>query len=133
MSTARRPEERGETLGAIRTEYQECLHARTDATPSGNFHSFCWWHSEGGTRMTVLHPLLHRRWLILATVGLAVVVGLIVYGSRSAALPTPEQLCRERLGLRRQMADSAAGATLLGACINDVTHARSSPLRTPGR
>jgi len=85
--------------------------------------------------MTVLHTLLHRhrRWLILATVGLAFVAGLIAYGSRPAAPPTPEQLCRERLGLTRQTADSVAGAAMLLACINDVTHARRNPPPTPGR
>jgi hypothetical protein len=83
--------------------------------------------------MAILHTLLHRRrpWLILATIGLACVVGLVIYGSRTAAPPTPEQLCRERLG--RQAADSVAGAALLLTCINDVTHSRSSPPRTPGR
>jgi hypothetical protein len=85
--------------------------------------------------MTIFHNLLHKRrhWLILATVGLAFVIGLIVYRSRPAAPPTPEQLCRERLGLSRQTADSVAGATMLSTCINDVTHSRSSPPRTPGR
>jgi len=85
--------------------------------------------------MTIFHNLLHkqRRWLILATVGLALVVGLIVYESRPAALPTPEQLCRERLGLSRQTADSVAGATMLLTCINDVTHSRHNPPPTPGR
>ena len=91
--------------------------------------------TEVSKRMTVLHTFLHRRrrWLILATVGLAFVVGLIIYGSRPAALPTPEQLCRERLGLRRQTADSVAGAALLVACINDITHSWGNPPLTPGR
>ena len=83
--------------------------------------------------MTVLHPLLHRRWLLLATVALAFVIGLVLYGQRLAAPPTPEQLCRERLGLSRQTADSVAGAALLLTCINDVTHARRNPPATPGR
>ena len=85
--------------------------------------------------MAILHTLLHRLrpWLILATVGLAFVVGLVIYGHRPAAPPTPEQLCRERLGLRRQTADSVAGAAMLLACINDVTHARRNPPPTPGR
>ena len=88
--------------------------------------------------MAILHTLLHRRrhWLILATVGLAMVglafvVGLVIYGSRTAAPPTPEQLCKERLG--RQAADSVAGAALLLTCINDVTHSRTNPPQTPGR
>lgn len=91
--------------------------------------------SLGGKRMTILHPFLHRRrhWLILATVALVVMAGLVIYGHRSAAPPAPEQLCRERLGLSRQTADSAAGTTLLGACINDVTHARRNPPSTPSR
>jgi hypothetical protein len=73
--------------------------------------------------MTVLHPLLHRcrSWLILATVGLAFVVGWVIYGHHPAAPPTPEQLCRERLGVRQQVADLAAGAAMLLTCINDVT------------
>jgi hypothetical protein len=42
--------------------------------------------------MTLLHTLSHRRryWLILATVGLAFVVGLVIYGHRPAAPPAPE-------------------------------------------
>ena len=81
--------------------------------------------------MAVLHR--RRHWLILALVGLACVAGLIVYKSRPTALPTPEQLCREQLGLSRQTADSAAGTTMLLTCINDVTHARRTPPPTPGR
>ena len=81
--------------------------------------------------MTLLHR--RRHWLILATVAFAFVVGLMFYGSRPTALLTPEQLCRERLGLRRQTADSGAGATMLLTCINDVTHSRRNPPSTPGR
>jgi len=85
--------------------------------------------------MTILHTLLHRRryWLILITVGLTFGVGLIVYEHRPAAPPTPEQLCKERLGLSRQTGTSVAGATMLSTCINDVTHARNNPPRMPGR
>jgi hypothetical protein len=85
--------------------------------------------------MAILHTRFHRRryWLILAAVGLAFVVGWVVYGSRPAVPPTPEQLCRERLGLSRQTADSVAGATMLSTCINDVTHSRHNPPPTPGR
>ena len=85
--------------------------------------------------MPLLHTLLHRHghWLILATVGLAFAVGLVIYESRPAAPPTPEQLCRERLGLSRQTADSVAGATRLLTCINEVTHSRYNPPPTPGR
>jgi hypothetical protein len=85
--------------------------------------------------MTVLHSLLHRcrHWLILATVGLACVVGWVLYGHRTAAPPTPEHLWRERLGLSRQAADSGAGAAMLGACIKEVTHSRRNPPATPSR
>jgi hypothetical protein len=85
--------------------------------------------------MAILHTLLHtrRHWLILTTVGLAFVVGLVIYGHRPAAPPAPEQLCRERLGLSRQTADSVSGAAMLSTCINDVTHARRNPPPTPGR
>lgn len=85
--------------------------------------------------MTVLHTLLHRfrHWLILATVGLALVVGLVIYGHRPAAPPTPEQLCRERLGLSRQIADSVSEATMLLTYINDITHSRNNPPPTPSR
>jgi len=85
--------------------------------------------------MTILRTRLHKLWpwLILATVGLAFVVSLIVYGSRPTALLTPEQLCRERLGGRQQGADSVAGAAMLSTCISDVTHSRRNPPSTPGR
>lgn len=85
--------------------------------------------------MAILHTLLHkhRHWLILTTVGLAFVVGLVIYGHRPAAPPIPEQLCRERLGLSRQTADSVSGATMLLMCINNVTHSRHNPPPTPGR
>jgi hypothetical protein len=85
--------------------------------------------------MPILHTRFQRRsyWLILATVGLAVVVGLLVYGSRPAVLPPPEQLCREQLGLRQQRGDAGAGAALLLTCINDIAHARNNPPATPGR
>jgi hypothetical protein len=91
--------------------------------------------AAGGERMAILHTRFYMRryWLILAMVGLAVVVGLLVYGSRPTALPTPEQLCRERLGLRQQTTDSVAGASMLSACIKDVTHSRRNPPTTPGR
>ena len=72
-------------------------------------------------------------WLILVTVGLAVVVGLIVYGSRPTTLLTPEQLCREQLGVRQPGANSGAGAAMLVACIKDVTHSRRNPPPTPSR
>ena len=85
--------------------------------------------------MKRFHTRIKRRshWLILVTVGLAFVVGLVSYGQRPAVPPTPEQLCREQLGLSRQPANSGAGATLLGACINDVTHSRHNPPSTPSR
>jgi hypothetical protein len=85
--------------------------------------------------MTVHRTLLqrHRSWLILTAVGLALVVGLMVYRSRPTALPTPEQLCRERLGLRQQTTDSVAGAAMLSACIKEVAHMRHNPPTTPGR
>jgi len=85
--------------------------------------------------MTVLYTLRHRHWhwLMLAMVGLACVVGVAVYGSRPPAPLTPEQLCREQLGLRRQTADSGAGTAMLFTCINNVTHSRRSPPSTPGR
>jgi hypothetical protein len=85
--------------------------------------------------MVILHTFRQqpRLWLILVTVTLALVVGLLIYGSRPAALPTPEQLCREQLGLRQPTTDSAAGAAMLSACIKEVTHSRHNPPTTPGR